>query len=250
MKKFRSSGLFALALAPVALVAGVLSAYYQLDMLDPAMLSEAIAQLGSKGAIVAIAAVQTVIYALVCGFFGHILAGKLGLMKPLRITKKSLVATLTVSLIAGIIFSLDPWIFGKYLPDMTGVGGNGLSAVRFFTSILYGGIIEELMLRLFVMSLIALIMWKVFFRKCESVPACALIIANIASAMLFAAGHLPATIALFGDLTPMILVRCFLLNGGFGIIFGVLYTKYGIQYAMISHAALHIISQFIWYIFA
>ena len=248
MKKFRSPALFALALAPVALIAGILSAYYQLDMLDPAMVSEAIAQLGSKGALVAIAAVQTVIYAVVCGFLGHILATRLDLMKPLRITKKPLVATLTVSLIAGVIFSLDPWIFGKFLPDITGVGGNGLSGIRFFTSVLYGGIIEELMLRLFVMSLIAFILWKIFFRKCESVPACALIIANIASAMLFAAGHLPATIALFGNLTPMILVRCFLLNGGFGLIFGVLYTKYGIQYAMISHATLHIISQFIWYI--
>ena len=53
----------------------------------------------------------------------------------------------------------------------------------------------------------------------------------------------------FGALTPLILVRCFLLNGGFGLVFGRLYRKYGIQYAMLSHALLHIVSKLIWTVF-
>ncbi|MGB4004952.1 MAG: CPBP family glutamic-type intramembrane protease, partial [Halanaerobiales bacterium] len=65
----------------------------------------------------------------------------------------------------------------------------------------------------------------------------------------FAAGHLPATVTIFGELTPLILFRCFLLNGAFGLFFGWLYYKYGIQYAMISHAMLHIVSKFIWSVF-
>jgi len=39
------------------------------------------------------------------------------------------------------------------------------------------------------------------------------------------------------------LVRCFLLNGAAGIVSGYFYRKYGIQYAMLSHALLHIISR-------
>ena len=71
-----------------------------------------------------------------------------------------------------------------------------------------------------------------------------------AAALLFAAGHLPATVGIFGTLTPPVLVRCFLLNGGFGLVFGRLYRRYGIQYAMLSHAVLHIVSKLIWTIFA
>ena len=39
------------------------------------------------------------------------------------------------------------------------------------------------------------------------------------------------------------LVRCFLLNSAAGIVSGYFYRKYGIQYAMLSHALLHIISR-------
>lgn len=53
----------------------------------------------------------------------------------------------------------------------------------------------------------------------------------------------------FGGLTPLLVVRCFLLNGAFGLVFGWLYRKYGIQYAMLSHALLHIVSKTIWLIF-
>ena len=34
----------------------------------------------------------------------------------------------------------------------------------------------------------------------------------------------------------LVLLRCFLLNGELGLVFGWLYRKYGIQYAMIGHA--------------
>ena len=80
-------------------------------------------------------------------------------------------------------------------------------------------------------------------------PKAALVAANIVAALLFAAGHLPATFALFGRIDAALLFRCFLLNGGFGLMFGYLFRKYGIQYAMLSHISLHIISQDIWFIF-
>jgi len=73
-----------------------------------------------------------------------------------------------------------------------------------------------------------------------------LVVANVLAAVIFAAGHLPATINIFGSLTPLLIFRCFLLNGSFGIVFGWLYQKYGIQYAMLGHMGFHIVSKVIW----
>ena len=72
--------------------------------------------------------------------------------------------------------------------------------------------------------------------------------ANVMAAILFATGHLPATAVMMG-ITPMILFRCFLLNGGFGLLFGWLYRKYGLRYAMLAHGGCHVISKLIWILF-
>jgi hypothetical protein len=119
-------------------------------------------------------------------------------------------------------------------------------------SVLYGGVIEEVMLRLFFLSLLAFILWKVFFKGAsrEAIPTRVFVIANVLAALLFAAAHLPSTLMTFGELTPLILFRCFLLNGGFGLIFGWLYRKHGIVYAMLGHALFHIVCKGILFIFA
>jgi membrane protease YdiL (CAAX protease family) len=75
-----------------------------------------------------------------------------------------------------------------------------------------------------------------------------MVIANVIASILFAVGHLPATAQLLG-LTPMIIARCLLLNGGLGLLFGWLYRKYGLRYAMIAHGGCHIISKLIWILF-
>ena len=115
-------------------------------------------------------------------------------------------------------------------------------------SILYGGVTEEIMIRLFLMSGLALLGWKLFFRSEEQVPIKVLVIANILSALVFAAGHLPVTAQTFGTLTPLLLLRCFLLNGTAGLLFGRFYRKYGIQYAILAHMLFHLVSRTIWLI--
>ena len=235
---------FTLPLLPVALIAGYFVTGYQLEILDPALYEEALAQLGSAWVLTVIAMVQTLGYALFCGVLGYILAQKTGLMKPIRFEKKPLLVTLGLSLAFGVLFSLDYWTFGAMMPELR----NGLDSItlnNWLASILYGGIVEELMLRLFFMSLIAWVLQKLLKKQTTGI----LVAANVIAALLFAAGHLPATWALFGTLTPMLLFRCFLLNGGFGLFFGWLYRKHGIQYAMLAHAALHIVSKLIWTLF-
>lgn len=239
---------FTLGLLPVAAVAGYFITGYQLESLDPVLLEDAVAQVGGLGILTVITVMQTVAYAAVCGFLGCLLAEKVGLMKPIRLEKKPLLVTLALSLVGGILFSLDYWTFGAWMPELR-AGLDRITLNNWLGSILYGGVVEELMLRLFMMSLIAWLLWKLFRKQAEKPPVGILAAANILAALLFAAGHLPSTYMLFGSLTPLLLIRCFLLNGGFGLLFGWLYRKYGIQYAMLSHALLHIVSKLIWTVF-
>ena len=101
MKKYAKPLRFALALLPVALAAGWFTAQYSLDALSGAMMEEMIRQAGSPEAArtitVAVTVAQTVLYALVCGFFGYVLAEKLGLMRPFRPGKRETVLVEAVS---------------------------------------------------------------------------------------------------------------------------------------------------------
>ena len=246
--RFRRPLMFALGLLPVALVAAYFTALYQLEILDADTLAQLMEQMGSEAAFIAVYMVQIALYALVMGFVGHILATKLGLMRPARLEWSALKWTLPLAAAAGVLLSLDWWTFGAWIPGLREATDLTLSVPVVIASVLYGGVVEEVMLRLFMLSLLAWLGWKVFFRKAEKAPAGVIIAANVISALLFAAGHLPATAMLF-EITPLVLLRCFLFNGGLGLFFGWLYRRFGIQYAMIGHALAHIVSKLIWFIF-
>ena len=251
LKNLKKPFLFSLALLPIAAIGGYFIASYQMDMFDQTTIDQIIKQVGSMRNLTAIAVSQSILYACIFGFFGYILAEKIGLMKSFRFEKSALIRTVAISAVIGLIFSLDYWTFGRWIPKLSiaSTTSSGLTLSGWLGAIFYGGIIEEVMMRLFLMSLFAWLGWKLFFRKRESVPEGVFIAANVLAALLFAAGHLPATVSFFGELTPLLVVRCFLLNGVFGLVFGWLYRKYGIQYAMLSHGLLHIISKTIWLIF-
>jgi membrane protease YdiL (CAAX protease family) len=104
----------------------------------------------------------------------------------------------------------------------------------------YGGIAEEILLRLFLMSLLV---WlgRFFSRTAEGKPTSVVFwIANILAAVLFGLGHLPAT-SLLVPLTPLVITRAIVLNGLLGIIFGWLYWKQGLESAMLSHFSADIV---------
>ena len=111
-----------------------------------------------------------------------------------------------------------------------------------------GGIIEEVMLRLFFMSLLVFVVSKIFYKNNSEIPGKVYSAANIISALLFAALHFPATIAMT-SLTPVLIIRCFLLNGVLGLGFGYLYRKHGIGYAMITHGFAHLIADILMLVF-
>lgn len=249
IRKFRKPLLFALALLPFSMVGAYFTALYQLDFLDEATVSLLMEQLGSTGAFIAVYMVQIALYMLVMGAVGYLLAEKLGLMRPFRFEKTALQKTLPLCVLGGVLFSLDYWTFGAWIPGVREAMDTTMSFHVVMASVLYGGIVEEIMMRLFLMSLLAWLGWKLFFRRHEKAPVKVIDAANVLAALVFAAGHLPATVMIFGQLTPLILVRCFLLNGGFGMLFGWLYRKYGIQYAILGHMMAHMVSKLIWFLF-
>lgn len=251
MFKYKNPLLFALCLLPIAIIAGIFIGYYQLDTYSEEIIAQIVTELGSTDILIVIAAVQTVSYAVFCGFFCYIFAEKIGLWKPIHVEKRSFIFTLVISVIGGAVFSLDHWVFGSMIDGIQAANIASLTVSGVIASVLYGGIIEEVMLRLFFMSLIAFIVWKLFFKKHnkENIPTSVFVVANSVAAFLFAVGHVPATISIFGTLTPLLLFRCFLLNGGFGLVFGYLYRKHGIIYAMMGHSLFHIVSKLIWLIF-
>ena len=243
MRNLKKPLLFSAAMLPVIIPAVILTAFYQMQLYPSDIIADAVNQLGSKTMLIILSAVQGSLLVAVCCFFGYILAEKTGLWIPLYIEKDKLFKTIALATSAGLVFSLDYWTFGAYEPLIQStLTGSGLSAAGFGAAVLYGGIVEEILMRLFLMSLIAFILWKLFCRNTpkNKLPDIIFIVANIISALLFAAGHLP--------LTPMLLARCFLLNGGFGLLFGRLYRRYGIWYAMAGYMILHIVSKAVWLI--
>ncbi|MBR6028117.1 MAG: CPBP family intramembrane metalloprotease [Clostridia bacterium] len=250
MKAWKKALRFALCLLPVGLAGGWFTAEMSLSGMDASLLETALEQAGSLEIMKAVTTAQSVLYAVVCGFFGYILAEKTGLMRPFRVQNPPLARVILVSAAGAALYSLDAWTFARWIPQLQASyeTASTFDAGVWIASVLYGGVIEEVMIRLFLMSGLALIGWKLFFRKEAAVPNRVLIAANLLSALAFAAGHLPATAASLGGLTLLLVLRCFLMNGAAGLLFGRFYRKYGIQYAMLAHMLFHLISRAIWLI--
>ena len=101
----------------------------------------------------------------------------------------------------------------------------------------YGGIAEELLARLFVMTLIVWLLCG-FGRRMPR-PA-AFWVAIVAAALVFGAGHLPAAVELWG-LSPIVVFRTIVLNAVAAIGFGWLYWRRGIEMAMLGHFSADIV---------
>ena len=249
LNKYKKPLLFVLALVPVALVGGYFTGVYGWNELTDDVKSQILAQTGNNLSLYyLITTLQTLLYTAIFGFFGYILSEKISLMKPVRFEKQPTVVTLGMTLFTGLVLCTDLLYFKNHIPQVAAMYQGKPSFAYWMASVLYGGVIEEILLRLFMMSLIAFLAWKLFFRREAMPPVGVIIAANILAAFLFAAGHLPSTMQMFGEITPMILLRCFLLNGVGGLVFGYLYRKYGIQYSVMAHAGTHVVWKIVWII--
>ena len=234
----------------MGLFGGFCVGLFMMDSYPAEIQQEILAQGVTRPLLGVISAVQYAGYGLILGAVGIWLGKKVGLWKDEKsFEKKPVMAAVIVSVIGGMaMILLDVFIFGKFSQPIRDSYLAKPSLVFSLGSVTCGGVIEEVMLRLFLMSGVAYLLHLIFERGKKKTASAILMISNIIAALLFAAGHLPATAMLLG-LSPMILFRCFLLNGGIGLLFGWLYRKYGLRYAMVAHGGCHIVSKAIWILF-
>ena len=245
---FKKAFKFTLLLLPIIIVACLAVTLWGLEGFTDEMRAELIAIYGSMVVVVIISTLPNLLTAVICTFFGYVIAVRVGLMRPLKFEKNPLIVTAIWAVIGGVaLLGLDMLSTiiitqpeSLVVEDATAAL---LTPLAWVAALLYGGIVEELMLRLFMMSLIALIVWKLFFRKHdrENIPIVVFIVANILAAFLFGVGHLPGLFAAFEGITAGFVIRTILLNMIGGVIFGELYRKYGLQYAIIAHAGFHVV---------
>lgn len=252
IKKFRNPLVFSLAVIPLSLIGGFFTSIYLAESYDAQSIQKILSSAGIENIsfLHIITAVQTAFQIFIMSFFGYILSEKIGLMRKFSFKKDGCLSTLILTLVSGIVFIvLEYGVFCRLIPEAAAIYDEKPTIAYMISCIAYGGVIEEIMMRLFLLSLIAFIIWKIFFKNSDTVPQKVLAAANITAAVLFALGHIPATLALFGEITPLILIRCIVLNSMAGLVCGHLYINHGIQYAMLSHMGFHIIWKLFWILF-
>ena len=110
------------------------------------------------------------------------------------------------------------------------------------TRLLYGGIVEELIARWGLISLFVWIAWRLDQRPTH-IPGAYYWVAILASAVLFAFGHLPVLFAAGRPPAPIVIAAT-AANGVGGLVFGWLFWRKGIEAAMIAHAVAHALAAF------
>ena len=153
-------------------------------------------------------------------------------LRPLQAVALGVVAAVAV---IGASLLLDPLLPKPLhaIPDP----GAGRSALNGLLASFYGGIAEELQLRLFLMTLLVWL-FGMFGRR--QPRAAAYWAAIVVSAILFGAGHLPAAAKIWG-LTDIVVFRTVALNAIAGLAFGWLYWRRGIEMAMLGHFSADIV---------
>ena len=209
-------------------------------------------------ALIALQIVQSAVFFAIVIFAGMFLARRVGLGTPIldsvsrgESASDKLREILPISIGLGVIAALliigiDLLLQPVLLKEL-GDTSNTLNlqniqpaAWKGFLAAFYGGIAEEILLRLLVMSLLAWLGGCVSKTQDGKPTSAVFWIANILAAVLFGLGHLPATEMII-PLTPLVITRAILLNGIGGVIFGWLYWKRGLEAAMVAHFSADIV---------
>ena len=244
--------------AVIGLIGGFFVGLYALESYPVEIQQQLIAEMEKAGLsgipvnllLGVITAFQSLGYGVILGGVGIFLGKKIGLWKDEKtIERQPLIAALIIAVVGGLALILpDVLWFGQKSQAIMDTYAAKPTLSYLIATVTYAAVIEEVMLRLFAMSLVAFILHKIFGKKDEKPSVTILVVANIVAATLFAVGHLPTNFALFGS-SFLIIFRCLLLNGVFGLAFGWLYRKFGLRYAMIAHGGCHIVSKLIWILF-
>ena len=153
--------------AALGLVGGFFTGIYVLDSYPADMKQQVLEQGITETTLGFITALQSAGYGIVLGAIGIWLGKKTGLWRDERsLTKKPLAVALVISLIGGLALILpDLFFFGKYSQAIMDSYAVKPSLPYILAAVTYGAVIEEVMLRLFAMSLAAFLLHKLFGKK-------------------------------------------------------------------------------------
>jgi membrane protease YdiL (CAAX protease family) len=203
--------------------------------------------------LLVIALLAFIQYAVMFGllaFLGLRISKKIGLEPtPVLSGKKWLNEHLAISVASGIavgagIVLLDLLLDLIVVFPEIGPGTGAPGAFAGFLASFYGGIAEEVLLRLFFVPFLCLLitgaMMRLGYATSWKHTDTIVWVSVFLAAIVFGLGHLPGT-AVIMALTPAVIVRAVLLNGIGGVIFGWLFFRKGLESAMISHFSLDIV---------
>lgn len=225
------------------LISGLLGIYlYRIDGYPVTLQSTLIPEDADQMTKMLMMGAQMAAIALIFGGLGVFFSKKCGLWRPYDETSEkgrdmaiwTAIIWSVVTILADVIF------FSECSPAIRQYYTTKPSISYIVGVVIYSCIVEEIILHLFLMSLLALIFKFIFDGKQEKFPSkWSLYLANAVVAIVYAALHIPETISIFGD-TSILLLRCMLLNSGLSLILGDLYIRYGIRYAMYAHGGFHL----------
>lgn len=249
MKKYINWKVFCILL--VATVLSTLAALPYLFSIQSDLLSQLPISIPE---LVILQTIQSAILFSLLIFVGLFLSKKVGLTIPVlhaiaekKNYKKVLYPHIRISVILGIVASgliiLGDWIFAQLGAAISTQIIETAIWQRFLASF-YGGITEEVLMRLFLMTVLVWIGYKIKQTKDHKPTNIGVWGAIIIAALIFGLGHLPVT-AVVTELTPLIITRALVLNGIGGIIFGWLYWRKGLEFAIISHFTADIMLQIV-----
>lgn len=149
----------------------------------------------------------------------------------------------------GAVVVIEIAFFHKHLPAKMRTMTQDIPVWKRFLAGFYGGITEELITRLFFMSLVVWLLGFVWQSPDGGVAIGVYWVAIFVAALVFGLLHLPVTRQMVDGLTPMLIIRAIVLNGIGGVVFGWIFWQHGLLAAMVSHfvgdMVLHIIAPMI-----
>jgi len=195
-----------------------------------------------------------ILFAIVI-FFGLLLSKRVGMGLPILEDilegknknaefKSLLLPSIGLGILSGVLIVIFSLVFNTFIPEFQNIEIL-VAPWKSFLASFYGGIAEEVLLRLFLLSLIVWIIFKIKKGKDGKTTNFGVWIAIILSSIIFGLGHLPAT-AQIVELNTIVIMRAIILNGIGGVVFGWLYWKKGLESAIMAHFSadivLHVIS--------
>lgn len=179
---------------------------------------------------------------------GVALAPPLGLRAPVfeaAATGRRILPELSSQALPGIVIGVPAglllFVFTRFSPrEIAELAGRYNPPL--LARMLYGGITEEVLLRWGVMTGMTWLAWRFLQHRQDVVRPAYVWLAIVSSALVFGLGHLPIAHFLLGGFTPSILLWVIGANTSFGVLFGWLFWRRGLESAMVAHAMTHLVS--------